>query len=123
MESERDYQKRELNSFLNQKHAFFDTVADFEESLQNTDLDEQLQWIENGTYGAGACFALQHTLNHLSPRYNKVARIGQVYLHTLYGKPFSGWSKLSPKTQKMITRAVEKWLKRKRRNFARTLEL
>ena len=123
MESERDYQKRELNRFLNQKHAFFDTVADFDDSLQNTDLYEQLQWIENGTYGAGACFSLQHTLNQLTPRCNKTARIGQVYLHALYGKPFSAWNKLSPKTQKRITRAVEKWLRRKRRNFAQTLEL
>ena len=106
-----EYQKMELASFLSQKSSYFDTVAEFAESLDQMDLTEQIEWIENGSYGAGACFALQRELNGLTNRMNKTALIGHVVLRAFYGGPFRGWNKLPVETQNRLNKAVNTWLK------------
>jgi hypothetical protein len=121
MKTNREYQARELQMFLNQKNRYFDTVPEFSESLESMDIPEQIEWIEDGTYGAGACLALQHTLKGITPRANAIARIGQTVLHTFYGAPFTKWQKLTPKAQAAITKAVTRWMKKKH-HFAMTLE-
>ena len=117
----KEYQKNELIRFLNQKDCYFDTINEFSDQLENMDIPEQIEWIENGSYGSGACFALQNTLNHITPRCNATVRIGKIVLHAFYGCPFRYWSKLSPKAQKKMTGAVEKWMKQKH-TFAQELE-
>ena len=120
----KEYQKMELSRFMNQKTAFFDTVKEFSESLENMDIPEQIEWIENGNYGAGACFALQQTLNSLNNRTNNTARIGQTVLHAFYGAPFDGrkWHKLSEAARNSLTIAVKKWLASPH-DFAQILEV
>jgi hypothetical protein len=122
MQTNQEYQKKELAAFLNQKNKYFDTVKEFSENLEQMNLSEQIEWIEYGSYGAGACFALQHTLNRITPRMNADAHIGQTILHTFYGCPFRYWKKLSPKAQKDFSAAVKRWMKRKH-TFAQTLEI
>ncbi len=118
----KEYQRRELAGFLNQKNRYFDTVKEFSDHLEELYILEQIRWIENGSYGAGACFALQATLNHITPRCNATARVGQTVLHAFYGMPFRYWQKLSPEAQAKMTKAVEKWMKQKH-NFAQALEV
>ena len=115
------YQNKELSGFDNSNHAYFDNVADFAESLDRMDIPEQIEWMENGSYGAGACFALQRALNQLSNRTNNVARIGQVALHALYGKRFMQWNKLPVSVQDKMSAAVGEWLG-KDHSFAQKLE-
>ena len=117
-----EYQKRELISFLNQKNKYFDTVKEFSESLEQMDILEQIEWIENGSYGAGACFALQNTLNRITPRMNAEAHTGQTILHAFYGCRFPYWQKLSDKAKKDFSTAVQKWMKRKHQ-WAQILEV
>lgn len=93
--SDKAYQQRELTTFLNSKQKFFNTVKDFSESLENMDIHGQIEWIENGTYGAGACYALQRALKSLNNRTNDQSRIGAVILHAFYGTHFRHWQKLS----------------------------
>lgn len=121
METNRQYQQRELRSFLSQKNRYFDTVKEFSENLEDMDILEQIEWIENGSYGAGACFALQNTLRLLTPRMNTRAHIGGTVLHAFYGAPFTGWKKLSPKAQEKVNSAVDAWMKQEH-NFGQTLE-
>jgi len=114
------YQQHELTNFMNPKHAFHDSVKDFSGYLENMNILEQIEWIENGSYGAGACYALQDALNHCNKRTNTRARIGQVVLHAFYGARFLKWNKLSPDAQNKINEAVDVWLTQKH-NFAETL--
>jgi hypothetical protein len=107
---EKEYQKEEVKRFLNQKYAFFDTIKEFSEHIENSDPLTDLGWIENGTYGAGACLVLQRVFNGLNKRTNSLARIGSVLLHATYGKQFTAWNKLSPKAQDMLNNAVGEWL-------------
>ena len=109
MESNLAYQRRELISFNSQDSAYFDNLRDFNENLDNSDPLTDLEWIETGTYGAGACFALQVAERSITPRTNGNARIGAVLLQALYGKPFRYWQKLRPETQKRIDDAVTAW--------------
>lgn len=118
--NEHEYQKNELNRFLNQNGKFFDTVKEFSQSLEEMDILEQIEWIENGSYGAGACFALQNTLRGITKRMNGKAHVGHTILHAFYGAPFTGWKRLSPKAQKSFDAAVEKWMKKKH-HFAQDL--
>src|SRR3972149_9189562 len=118
-----EYQKKELTNFANQKNRYFDTVADCVEHWGDStteELLEQLEWVENGSYGAGACFALQATLKSLNKRTNNNARIGQVFLKCLYGADFRYWNKLPATMQFNINKAVETWLAQEK-NFAQEL--
>jgi hypothetical protein len=114
METQREYQKRELQSFLNQQYSYFDNVQDFADNLAAMDIYEQVTWIENGSYGAGACLTLQKEFNGLTDRMNKRARIGQIALHAFYGKPFIHWRKLPVEVQKKINSAVDKWMEKEK---------
>lgn len=118
-----EYQKKELTDFANQKNRYFDTVADFVEHWGDStaqELLEQLEWIENGSYGAGACFALQVVLNSLNKRTNNNARIGQVFLKCLYGTEFKQWNKLPATMQENLNKAVKQWLTQEK-NFAQEI--
>jgi len=118
-----EYQKKELTNFINQKNRYFDTVADFVEQWGDSTADElltQLEWVENGSYGAGACFALQVALNSLNKRTNNNARIGQVFIKCLYGSDFRYWAKLPATMQENINKAVEQWLAQEK-NFAQEI--
>jgi hypothetical protein len=123
MQKENEYQRRELLGFVNQKNRYFDTVKDFSYHWADTsaeDFLEQLEWIENGSYGAGACFALQAALNSLNKRTNNNARIGQVFLKCLYGAEFTAWKKLPATMQDNLNKAVTIWLAQEK-NFAQEL--
>lgn len=122
MENNKEYQKHELVNFVNQKHSYFDTVKEFSDNLEDMDILEQINWIENGSYGAGACFALQNTLNHISKRMNANSHIGSIVLHVFYGKHFRYWGKLSDKAKKAIDEAVIAWINQEH-NFASILEI
>lgn len=122
MYNEKEYQEAELRRFINQKACYYDTVNDFDEWLQNTDIKEQIEWIANGSYGAGACFMLQSVWNRIKDnnRVNKNAQIGGVVLKCFYGREFRYWNKLSKKVQDKMNKAVTKWIKGKK-EFAQTL--
>ena len=107
---EKTYQVNELRRFQQQKSAFFDTVKDFDEWIIASDVHTQIEWIENGTFGAGACLELQRIFQGLSNRTNKTARIGGVVLMAFYGAPFSKWNKLSKAAQAKMNKAVNKWI-------------
>jgi len=107
---DREYKQRELLNFEKQNSAYFDSVSEFDEALQNMDVLEQIDWIEKGSYGAGACLSLQKALNSLNNRTNNKARIGNVVLHAFYGKPFRYWNKLSYCTQCRLNAAITTWL-------------
>jgi hypothetical protein len=111
---EKEYQKEEVKRFLNQKYAFFDTVREFSEHIENSDPLTDLEWIENGSYGAGACLVLQCVFNGLNKRTNNLARIGSVLLNATYGKTFNDWNKLSLKAKDMLNKAVGEWLNQKK---------
>jgi hypothetical protein len=117
MLSEKEYQRKELMMFINQTNCYFDSIAEFVESLENQDILEQLDWIENGSYGAGACFALQITYNGITKRCNANARIGGVLLKALYGNNFRAWKKLPKDLQDAINNAITTWLNQPK-NFA-----
>lgn len=120
MQSEREYQQREMRDFLNQKNRYFDTVSEFAENLDQMDILEQIEWIENGSYGAGACFALQNTLRNITPRMNAKMHIGNTVLHAFYGCPFRYWNKLPANVQDKVNAAIETWMKQEH-SFASTL--
>jgi len=87
METNKEYQKRELMNFLNQKNRYFDTVKECSANLEDMDILQQIEWIENGSYGAGACFALQmfSRPEYLKTKRNKRAHVGYIVLHAFYG--------------------------------------
>ena len=106
---DKEYQDLELGNFLKQNCRYYDNVRDFSDYLENTDILEQIEWIENGTYGAGACFFLQHILNRITKRMNREAAIGQAVLRIFYGAPFGYWRKLAEKAKTDFSEAVRKW--------------
>lgn len=108
-DSKLDYERRELAAFRNQKHRFFDSTADFAERLATMDLEEQIAWIENGSYGAGACLALREAVTTAAehPRMNGRAHVGAVILHAFYGAPFTNWKKLPAQVQERMNSAVD----------------
>jgi hypothetical protein len=109
------YQRRELMNFLNQKNRYFDTVKEFSANLEDMDILQQIEWIENGSYGDGACFALQKfsSPEYLKMKRNKRAHVGHIVLHAFYGCPFRYWNKLSDKAKDMMNVAVDEWMKQK----------
>ena len=118
-----EYQKKELTDFINQKNRYFDTVKDFVDQWGDSTAEElltQLEWIENGTYGVGACFALQAALKSLNKHTNNSAKIGQVFLKCLYGADFRYWNKLPATMQSNLNKAVTIWLAQEK-NFAQEL--
>jgi hypothetical protein len=108
--TEQEYQNYELRLFTAQQYTFFDTVEEFSKTLEDPEwLLQQMDWLENGSYGAGACLELQRVLRYLGARHNRTANLGQVLLHALYGAPFKNWAKLSDKAKAACNWAVEKW--------------
>lgn len=116
-----EWQAQELRLFNAASHPFFESTKDFAEWLESTDLDEQITWIENGSYGAGACFALQQALASVTPRANGNARVGSVILRAFYGAPFTQWKKLPETTRTRFDAAVSAFRNRTH-DFATTLE-
>ncbi len=110
----KEYQTMELRRFQTQRNKFFDTEKDFIDDLTGRDILTDLEWIENGSYGAGACLELQRVFNYLTPRMNKNSHVGAVLFHALYGAQFRGWNKISGPVQAMINKAVSKWIKSKK---------
>lgn len=112
MKTLNEYEQRELAAFRAQKYAYFDNVKSFSESLADMNIAEQIRWIENGTYGCGACLALQKAFQTACerPRMNGKAIVGGVILHAFYGKPFKGWQKLPPGIQAKFDAAVADWM-------------
>lgn len=110
--SQSEYEARELRSFLNSKHSFFDSTKDFAERLESMDIPEQIEWIANGSYGAGACLALRKAFDyaHESKSCNGPAHVGAVILHAFYGRPFRSWKKLPPEIQAKVQSACEAFL-------------
>lgn len=118
-----EYQTRELATFYAAKHRFFDTTRDFAERLACMDIPEQIEWIENGSYGAGACLALQRALRTADahPRTNRRAVVGAVVLQAFYGAPFRYWVKLPADLRDTINAAIDGFLARPH-EFGMTLE-
>ena len=109
-----EYKASELAHF-NRGESYFDSVRDFishHESCNAAWFQTQLEWVENGSYGAGACFALRDTWERIkdNSRVNKPAHVGKVLLHALNGGEFSGWQKLPKPMQTAINSAVESWI-------------
>ena len=114
------WKEYELKLFNSKNNAYFDNYKEFIEKLNNDEpefLTEQLEWIENGTYGAGACLALKNCFNGLNNRMNKTARIGNIFLKCLYGAAFKHWNKLTKDTKTKLNNVVDEWLK-KNKEFA-----
>ncbi len=125
IETDRDYQKRELRTFYSHQakleNRYFNSTSEFNVQLQNSfPLITTLEWVENGSYGAGACFALQAVLNGLNNRTNNIARVGQFMLSVLYGANFNYWRRLTSDVQDEATKAVKQWLKQEH-NFAQRI--
>ena len=123
--TDREYQSNELRRFhaemADKERCFFGSVSEFADSLTERDwILEQLEWIENGSYGAGACFALQRVANSLNKRTNDEARVGGFLLSCLYGCEFRHWHRLPAAVQANVGWAVRRWIRRKR-NWAATL--
>jgi threonine dehydrogenase-like Zn-dependent dehydrogenase len=120
--NKQEYQQIELRRFQSQNARYFDSVKEFDENLTDMDIDEQIKWIENGSYGAGACFELQRVNSTITKRMNANAHIGNVVLKALYGADFRHWNKLSKNNQDRLNTAIEKWLKSEH-DFALKLEV
>jgi|TARA_Y100000034_G_scaffold47212_1_gene58118 hypothetical protein len=121
------YQNRELDQHYrrmdDKKASYFETLAAFDSNVDDYNYNlEQLEWIENGSYGVGPCLALQKVENSLNGRTNNVARIGQFFLSVMYGCRFQQWNKLSKVSQAAVTKAVKKWLSQKH-EYAMKLEV
>ena len=109
-----EYQRRELLAFLRSEHGYHDTAKEFAASLESMNISEQIQWIENGSYGCGPCLALQKTLRDLTPRMNARAHVGQIILHAFHGKPFRCYSKLPASVRAKLDSAVDDFLTREK---------
>jgi len=96
METNQEYQSRELRDFLRTNRTFFTSVAEFAARLETMDIPEQAEWVANGSFGAGASFALQRAIvaAGANPRRNGRALVGQVLLKAFYGADFPHWRKL-----------------------------
>jgi hypothetical protein len=117
-QTEREYQELELAAFKASKNAFFDTPTEFSAHLAEAGpkwAAQQAEWIENGSYGCGACLALRQAYEWAegSARANKHAAVGRVILHALNGAPVE-WRRLSKAAQAVIAAAVAAWYPRPR---------
>lgn len=128
MYNQREYQENELQRFINEQSAYYDKINDFIEfhkGITKADVYEQIDWIANGSYGAGACFMLQKVWNYIKDnnRCNKTAQIGNIVLKCFYGADFKNWNKLPADMQKAFNQGVDKWINKKKKEFAQTLEV
>jgi len=116
MDKEKAYQARELNRWNDEKRGrggcYYDGPEDFSSSLEGGEawVQGQIEHIESGNYGDGACLALQVVMQGLSASTNDVARVGSFVLTALYGCEFRGWNKLTPGAQEAANKAVSAWL-------------
>ena len=130
MSTERDYQTAEMrrhDNEMSRRGGYFANVAEFDSSMMQTEagwIKEQVGWIINGSYGAGACFAFQRTARNMTARMNREAVVGQFILSNLYGRTWKSadWHKLSARTQREVTKAARWFLGLKRPNWAQVLE-
>lgn len=119
--NEYNYQKSELMRYSKERHRapFFNTVKEFDDTYRGNVkfLTEQIKWIEQGTYGEGACLALQRTWLYVKDNNrvsNKRAHIGHILLRALWGCTFPYWSRLSSELQSELNQAVDTWMKNKK---------
>jgi hypothetical protein len=125
----REYQLNEIErcnrELADSKRGFFDTVAEFADHMASADkgwISEQIDWIANGSYGAGQCFELQRRIAACGPRSNVAACVGKFVLACLYGNEKRDlWNKLDSKTQAKFDGCVKAWLVGKK-EFGQTLE-
>lgn len=120
--NEKEYRNNEIAQFRAGNGPFYRDSREFAESMK--DLSSmwfltQLEWIENGSYGAGACFVLRDTWEYIqdNKRCNRVAQIGTVLLSALTGRATSArswWTSLDQETQYRINHAVVAWLENDR---------
>lgn len=111
METREEWLARKLRNYLLKSYPYFSSIKEFEESLRDRNwILEQIEWIENGTYGAGACHHLLQALEGLNGRTNNTVQIGKVVLRAFYGAEFLKWDRLSKKVQGNMNWAVNKWL-------------
>lgn len=115
--NEKTYQKNELRRF-DLEHCrtdgYFSHVREFSERIEGNGaawVSEQIGWIENGSYGAGACIALQRAFawGSESKRRNLEAACGQVVILCLAGREYP-WQKISPAAREILSACVRKWL-------------
>jgi hypothetical protein len=123
--TEQEYKNRELDLFLKGSGPFHETAQDFieaHESLDSSYYTQQLEWIENGSYGAGATLRLSTVWEYVneSKRYDKTAHIGQILLHALHGAPFKWWNKLPMGMQDALNEGVNRWIESEEKDFAIT---
>lgn len=114
MNEEIEYQKRELHWFKSSRKSFFETATEFDEYLTSKGSEwimQQIDWVANGSYGVGACLALQmaYTYNPPSKTYNREACCGRVILRAFYGTDIR-WQQLSKETQALFSECVNSWL-------------
>ncbi len=123
IDSEFDYQKRELNRWSGEMNdttrQWFDNTEDFSKRLECSGyFAEQMQWICDGSYGAGACLRIQQINKSMETfRGNKEAVLGVFFLSAMYGHQFGAWRKLTPKAQAMVSKAVRAWMKKRDKGF------
>ena len=125
--SNKEYQQRETRQcqreLADKLRTWFDSVAEFSERLEDPDyVSEQIEWVVNGSYGAGFCFELQRRMAQLTPRMNAPAYIGRFFLSAMYGHDFTGWQRLTGKAQRQVTKAVKAWLKLEDKGYGQQLE-
>jgi hypothetical protein len=96
METNKEWQARELRDFARTNRPFFTSVAEFAAALENMDIPEQSAWVADGSFGAGASFALQRAIvaAGANPRRNGRALVGAVLLKAFYNADFPHWRKL-----------------------------
>lgn len=115
--TENEYQSRELRRFdLEHCRAdgYFANVREFSTRIEGSGsawVSEQIEWIENGSYGAGACMALQRAFawGSESKRRNLEAACGQVVIKCLAGRDYP-WKKITPAAREILSDCVRGWL-------------
>ena len=121
--NDQEWKAAELKRFHAKSYGYYDTIAEFADTLLDEGwLYEQLTWIENGSYGAGECLALQRAFSwgSESKRRNLNAAVGNVFLSCLYGREFNHWGRLDAETHDRLNRVVARWIK-KEKEWAVTL--
>jgi hypothetical protein len=112
----KEYQDMEIRRFraemADKGRLFVDSVKDVSEAVEDAEwTEQQLDWLANGSFGAGACFELQRRLALCGPRSNRAAVVGRMVLSCLYGHDRADlWRKLSVKAKGNLGRVVKAWL-------------
>lgn len=115
--TENEYQSRELRRFdLEHCRAdgYFANVREFSTRIEGSGsawVSEQIEWIENGSYGAGACLVLQRafTWGNVNKSRNIEAATGAVVIQCLAGRVYP-WQRISPEARAILSGCVRKWL-------------